>query len=182
MKSHLCKKTIDVFFNPYLNISPKVNAHHHWSLKSIYTYIYIYIYIYRLKSTRTVLLLYTHPHTYAYTHIYIYMLDKYWHNDKRCIKDAWRKEDAGTIEMQAGRHKKTSLTKYIPLTLFVRFAFERMLETEHKHHILTPLLWPSRCVLFSWCWGPLHLHLVSNPLGVCWQLLLGFSECPLGRV
>ena len=25
-------------------------------------------------------------------------------------------------------------------------------------------------------------HLVSNPLGVCWQLLRGFSECPLGRV
>ena len=25
-------------------------------------------------------------------------------------------------------------------------------------------------------------HLVSNPLGVCWQLLWGFSECPLGRV
>ena len=24
-------------------------------------------------------------------------------------------------------------------------------------------------------------HLVSNPLGVCWQLLRGFSECPLGR-
>ena len=27
-----------------------------------------------------------------------------------------------------------------------RFACERMLETEHKLHILTPLLWPSRCV------------------------------------
>ena len=25
-------------------------------------------------------------------------------------------------------------------------------------------------------------HLVSNPLGVCWQLHRGFSECPLGRV
>ena len=101
-----------------------------------------------------------------------------------------------------------------------------MLETEHKLHILTPLLWPSRCVLFSWCWGPLHWgfprapsvrcdfhyhiwsllsgtllatasgvsevplgrvwpslpHLVSNSLGVCWQLHRGFSECPLGRV
>ncbi len=71
-----------------------------------------------------------------------------------------------------------------------------MLETEHKHYILTPLLWPSRCVLFSWCWGPLHRgfrgplgrvwpslpHLVSSCLEVCWQLLRGFSECPLGRV
>ena len=27
-----------------------------------------------------------------------------------------------------------------------RVACERMLETEHKFHILTPLLWPSRCV------------------------------------
>ena len=26
-----------------------------------------------------------------------------------------------------------------------RVACERMLETEHKLHILTPLLWPSRC-------------------------------------
>ena len=25
-------------------------------------------------------------------------------------------------------------------------------------------------------------HLVSNPLGVCWQLHRGFSACPLGRV
>ena len=30
-------------------------------------------------------------------------------------------------------------------------------------------------------WPSLH-HLVSNPLGVCWQLHRGFSECPLGRV
>ncbi len=52
--------------------------------------------------------------------------------------------------MLEGRHKKTSLTKYIPLTLFVRFAFERMLETQRKLHILTPLLWPSRCVKI-WC-------------------------------
>ena len=31
------------------------------------------------------------------------------------------------------------------------------------------------------CGLPYHI-LVSNPLGVCWQLLWGFSECPLGRV
>ena len=120
--------------------------------------------------------------------------------------------------MKEGIHKKTSLEKYSPLTLlqgFERLACERMLETERKLHILTPLLWPSRCVLFSWCWGQLHRgfprapsvgcglpyhiwsllsgsllatasgvsevplgrvwpslpHLVSNPLGVCWQLL-----------
>ena len=63
------------------------------------------------------------------------------------MKDAW------TIKMQEGRHRKTSLQMYLPLTLFVRFervvqgfACERVLETEHKLHILTPLLWPSRCV------------------------------------
>ena len=73
-----------------------------------------------------------------------------------------------------------------------------MLETEHKLHILTPLLWPSRCVFIVLLMlrstpsglseGPLGLvwpslpHLVSYPLGVCWQLLRGFSECSLGRV
>ena len=112
------------------------------------------------------------------------------------MKDAWR-INAGTIKMQEGRHKKTSLTKYIPLSLFVRFAFERMLETEHKLYILTPLLWPSRCVVL------VLLMLGSTPSGlprtprsgvaflttsglscleVYWQLLWGFSECPLGRV
>ena len=53
------------------------------------------------------------------------------------------------IKTQEGRHKKTSLEKYSPLTLlqgFERLACERMLETERKLHILTPLLWPSRCV------------------------------------
>ena len=51
--------------------------------------------------------------------------------------------------MQEGRRMKTSLEKYSPLTLlqgFERVACERMLETERKLHILTPLLWPSRCV------------------------------------
>ncbi len=55
--------------------------------------------------------------------------------------------DAVTIKMQEGRRKKTSLTTYLPLTLlqgFERvvqgFACERVLETEHKLHILTPLL------------------------------------------
>ena len=101
-------------------------------------------------------------------------------------EDAWRND------------RKTSLEKYSPLSLFERFAFERMLETEHKLHILTPLLWPSRGVFIVLLMlgstpsglseGPLGRvwpslpHLVSNPLGVCWQLHRGFSECPLGRV
>ena len=57
-------------------------------------------------------------------------------------------KDAGIND--AGR---TSLTIYLPLTLLQgfervcsRFACERVLETKHKLHILTRLLWPSRCV------------------------------------
>ena len=133
------------------------------------------------------------------------------------IKDAGRKT-------QEGRRKKTSFQLYLPLSLlqgFERvvegFACERMLEIEHKLHILTPLLWPSRCVFLVLlmlgstpsgvfprapsvgCGLPYHIwsllsgsllatpsgisevplgrvwpslpHLVSNPLGVCWQLL-----------
>ena len=69
--------------------------------------------------------------------------------------------------MQEGRRKKTSLEKYSPLTLFVRFervvqgfACERVVETEHKLHILTPLLWPSRCVFL------VLLMLGSTPSGL----------------
>ena len=56
----------------------------------------------------------------------------------------------------------------LPLTLFVRFACERVLETEHKLHILTPLLWPSRCDFL------VLLMLGSTPSGL--------SEGALGRV
>ena len=119
------------------------------------------------------------------------------------ITDAWqttdaRRKDARRIKMQEGRRKKTSFQIYLPLTLFARFAFERVLVTERKLHILTPLLWPSRCVFIVLLMlgstpsglseGPLGLvwpslpHLVSNPLGVCWQQLRAFSECHLGRV
>ena len=66
------------------------------------------------------------------------------------ITDA-RIKDAVT-KMQEGRRmkeesRKTSLQLYLPLTLFIRFrkgcskfACERVLETEHKLHILTRLL------------------------------------------
>ena len=49
-----------------------------------------------------------------------------------------------------------------------RFACERVLETKHKLHILTPLLWPLRCVFL------VLLMLGSTPSGL--------SEGPLGRV
>ena len=105
-----------------------------------------------------------------------------------------RKKDAWRIKMQEGRHKKTSLEKYSPLILFVRFACERMLETERNLHILTPLLWPSRCVVLVLLMlgstpsglseGPLGRvwlslpHLVSSCLEVYWQLHRGFPRTP----
>ena len=80
-----------------------------------------------------------------------------------------------------------------------RVACERMLETEHKLHILTPLLWPSHCVFLvlldaqpevlgstpsGLFWGPPQSG-VAFPttsglycLEVCWQLLRGFPRSP----
>ena len=104
------------------------------------------------RFENSILLMYTHLHTYAYTHIYIYKLDTYRRTDNRRRKK---------------QRKKTSLEKYSPLTLLQefergcsRFACERVLETEHKLHILTPLLWPSRCVFL------VLLMLGSTPSGV----------------
>ena len=77
-----------------------------------------------------------------YSHLHIYMFMQH-HNDtiiKTHDKDA-------RVKTQEGRHKNTSLEKYSPLTLLQGFekvvqgfACERVLETEHKLHILTPLL------------------------------------------
>ena len=97
--------------------------------------------------------------------LYIYMLYTHfpYHNDSIIITDAWRKTP------------EDFFNNILPLTLFVRFekgysrfACERVLETEHKLHILTPLLWPSRCVFL------VLLMLGSTPSGL--------SEGPLGRV
>ena len=93
-------------------------------------------------------------------HTYIY-----WIHTDAMITDAWQTTDAWRKDPW-----RTSLEKYSPLTLlqgFERLACERMLETERKLHILTPLLWPSRCVLFSWCWGPLHLGFPRPPSVGC---------------
>ena len=88
-----------------------------------------------------------------------------------------------TIKMQEGRRKKTSLQIFT--SHFIarvrkgcsRFACERVLETEHKLHILTPLLWPSRCVflvllmLNHRSWGPLNWGFSEGPLGRVWPSL-----------
>ena len=122
-----------------------------------------------------------------YSHLHVHVASQR-HN----IKDR-RMNKQRMIKTQEGRHKKSSLEKYSPLTLlqgFERLACERMLETEHKLHILTPLLWPSRCVFLvlldaqpevlgstpsglfrGRVWSSLP-HLVSSCLEFCWQLLL----------
>ena len=107
--------------------------------------------------------------------IHIYILDTYRRNDNRRMINDRRTNKWRMIKTQEGRRKKTSLEKYLPLTLlqgFERvvqgFACERVLETEHKLHILTPLLWPSRCVFL------VLLMLGSTPSGL--------YEGPLGRV
>ena len=109
---------------------------------------------------------------------------------------AWRKmQEWRTHDKDAGRKTQEDFFRKIFTSHFIarvrkgcsRFACERVLETEHKLHILTPLLWPSRCVFFVLLMlgstlsglseGPLGRvwlslpHLVSNSLEFYWQLL-----------
>ena len=91
-----------------------------------------------LNNLRTLLLLYTNlPY----------------HNDSIIVKTvARRKIDAWRITKEWRTHE--DFFRKIFTSHFIarvrkgcwRVACERMLETEHKLHILTPLLWPSRCV------------------------------------
>ena len=67
---------------------------------------------------------------------------------------------------QEGRRRKTSLQIYFTSHFIARVrkgcsrvACERKLETEHNCNILTPLLWPSRCVFL------VLLMLGSTPSG-----------------
>ena len=87
------------------------------------------------------------------------------------------------IKTQEGRRKKEDtgrlLYKYIYLSLYCkvrkgcwRFACERVLETEHKLHILIPLLWLSRCVfLVLLMLGSTPSGLSKGPLGQVWPSL-----------
>ena len=141
-----------------------------------------------------------------YSHLHIYMFMQH-HNDtiiKTHDKDAGRKTQEDFFRKIFTSHFIARVRKGCS-----RVACERELETEHKLHILTPLLWPSRCVFLvlpmlgstpsGVSEGPLGRvwlslpHLVSNSLGVCWQLHLisifsgsqtpsGGFEGPLGRV
>ena len=139
----------------------------------------------------------------------LYVLYSYLHvhsaSQRHNIKDR-RRNEGRMIKTHEGRHVKENagsfFTTYLPLTLlqgFERLACEKMLETEHKLHILTPLLWPSRCVFIVLLMfnqrprGPLHRsfsegplgrvwpslpHLVSSCLEFCWQLRRGFPRSP----
>ena len=119
-------------------------------------------------------------------YIVIYILIQH-HNDTTSKTDGWIKD--------AGRKAQEDFFNNIFTSHFIArvrkgcsmFACERVLEIEHKLHILTPLLWPSRCVFLVLLMlgstpsglseGPLGRvrlslpHLVSNSLEVCWQLL-----------
>ncbi len=76
-------------------------------------------------------------------YIVIYRIIQH-HNDTIIKTHEGRKtqeEDTGRNDAGLRRRKEDFFTIiFLPLTLFVRFAFERVLETEHKLHILTPLL------------------------------------------
>ena len=89
------------------------------------------------------------------------------------------------------RRRKTSLTKYLPLTLlqgfekgYSKFVCERELETEQNWNILTPTLMAVNVVSFSFSWcstgGPgcwlSLLHLISNFSGP--QTPSGFPRAP----
>ena len=95
-----------------------------------------------------------------------------YHNDSIIVKtDAHRKTHEGR------RRKKTQedffnnifTSHFIARVRKVcwRFACERMLETEHKLHILTPLLWPSRCVFLVLLDAQPEV-LGSTPSGLFW--------------
>ena len=102
-------------------------------------------------------------------------------NKRRMImtQEGCRKEDTRRL-----------LFKIYTSHFIARFACERMLEIECKLHILTPLLWPSRCVFLNLlilnrghgvhsagCWLPLF-HIISIFSGP--QLIRASS--PFGRV
>ena len=100
--------------------------------------------------------------TYCCILIYMFMQKYtyiYWIHTDAINKDT-------VTKTQEGRRRKTSLQKYIPLTLLQ--GFERVVQGLHVRgnwrsnincNILTPLLWPPRCVFL------VLLMLGSTPLG-----------------
>ena len=94
------------------------------------------------------------------------------HHNDTIIKTQWQRQT-----------QEVFFNKILPLTLFVRvrkgcvgFHCERELEIEHNCIILTPLLWPSRCVFL------VLLMLNRRPRGsLCWvicYILSATSQVP----
>ena len=126
-------------------------------------------------------------------YIVIYMFMQH-HNDTTIKTDARRKTQEWRTQEDFFNNIFTSRFISRVRKGCSRFACERVLETEHKLHILTPLLWPSRCVFLvllmlnrgrgvhsAGCWLPL-LHLISifsgpqfirasSPIGLVWLSL-----------
>ena len=71
-----------------------------------------------------------------YSHLHVHAASQ-WHNNK----DAGRKMQEDFFTIIFTTHFIARVWKGCS-----RFACERVLETEQKLYILTPLLWPSRCV------------------------------------
>ena len=130
-------------------------------------------------STLNDRVIYSH-NKYAYIHIYMFMQDTYWRN-------------------KLIRRRKTSLTKYLPLTLLQ--GFERVVQglrvRVNWRPNITEIFWPH-CYDRQLCVFLVLLMLNRRPRGpLCWvlafftasyqQLLwspnsIGVPEGPLGRV
>ena len=69
-------------------------------------------------------------------------------------KQVWRTHEGRHIDKNAGRKTQEDFFTITFTSQFIckvwkglhKVACERVMETEHKLNILTPLLWPSRCV------------------------------------
>ncbi len=80
------------------------------------------------------------------------------------------KDYAGTIKMQEGRHRKTSLEKYSPLNLFVRFACERCWRS-NINIIFWPHCYDRYVVSCSSDVGVHSIRAIRGPLGRVWLSL-----------
>ena len=133
--------------------------------------------LFSIVSFLSVLLLFFLYLCYILTFIYIYIYT--------CVymqKESQRHNDKGRA--------KTSLEKYVPLTLFVTFACERELVTEQNCNILTSTLMAISVVVFSFSWcstgGP-GAHSAGFSTASYHQLVWSLNsirgpEGPFGRV
>ena len=139
--------------NVFLKKSPNRNL----LIDHIYSLIYTKL-ILIIGFTIFMHMLYTHIKKYAYTHIYMFM-QKYtyicWIHTDAINKDARIMIKKEAVINDAGRKTQEDFfNNILPLPLLQ--GFERVVQGLHVRgswrpnincNILTPLLWPSRCVL-----------------------------------